>query len=307
MLRAARIDVRVDVDDLDVDRVVTDPVHRTLRTHGVRERRHRVLPILDVRRGYLEVVEVVGVEVVRREHVTRAEAVEPQVDQQTAQIQLEHAGVGAGLPRVGHHPGYTAVACRVDPRDVAVVLRRILDAPGPAGVRLVRTVAGEIDHVQAAVVDVHRPDPRVVDVADEVRHASDVPQHAERRGTVELEWIPRARIQQDEDGHGFDLMAIEVLVGVDDGEGRGAVPVSVGLAIPRDRSLGVDDLHHRDRHVGRIVRILNQPDQRVHVLEPPVERTDRDPRERGVRRIDREVEDDAQVAPVEPVAELIVE
>ena len=69
-LRAARVDVGVRVDHLNVDRIATEPEIRLRRTRGAGEAGvAHVLPRLDVGRRQLEVVFVVRVDVVGGKYV----------------------------------------------------------------------------------------------------------------------------------------------------------------------------------------------------------------------------------------------
>ena len=129
LLRAARVDVRVRVDDLHVHRIAPEPVDLLVLAVRIGERHDRGLLRLDVRRGELEVVLVVRIEVVGHEHVAHGQRLEPEVLQDRVQVELEDARVRPRLLRVERHRRDPVRVDRVEPDDVprALVLRRVLD------------------------------------------------------------------------------------------------------------------------------------------------------------------------------------
>ena len=266
LLRAARINVRVTVDNLDVHRVATNPVLGLLRPRRIGEAGDAdVILGLDVGNRKMEVVLVVRIEIVGDEHVTHVQGVEPKVGAQVVQVELEYTSARPGLLRVEGDRGNTIWIDRVK-TGVYIVLDVIAT--------VLSTVSAIVPNgVGVGVVDVVPADRLVADItlskysSSSTRNTPRPLQHAEVGRAVSLHRVPRTGVHDDEHRHVLDLVAVEVLVRIGDGDRRRTARILVDLLIPGDRRLGVDDLHHPDGDIGRIVRVLVHPNKGVHVLK----------------------------------------
>ena len=267
LLRTARIDVRVRVDHLDVERIASEPVLAHIPARRVDEAGEADLLLrLDVRGGELEVIVIVRIDVVSDEDVADRQLIETEIGEDAVYAELKLTGRDPGLLRVKHHAGITVRIGRLERSDVPGPRGRILDVISALRSRLaVQRIGG----TEPAIVDVVPADRTIEGRTGRRIDTAVALQRAERVGAVRGDRIPRTRIDEDEDRDVLDLVAVKVLVRVYDRDRRGTVGVLVDRLIPRDRRFGIPDLRHPNGDVLVGVRILVHGNDRVHVLEPP--------------------------------------